>query len=169
MKVVTRPVLSIWDKVYIIAVFKGMWITLRHALSNLFTQKAIITYEYPEQKKPLPDNYRAEHRLMQRPDGTPRCTACMLCATACPANCIEIVATEHEDPRVEKYPAVYNINLLRCVYCSLCVEACPCDAIRMDTKKIEQAGYTREHFIVDKDYLLKNHPEDKSPYSIALY
>ncbi|MCE9626013.1 MAG: 4Fe-4S binding protein, partial [Deltaproteobacteria bacterium] len=87
----------------------------------------------------------------------------------CPANCIEIVAAEHPDPRVEKYPAVYNINLLRCVYCSLCVEACPCDAIRMDTMKIEQAGYTREHFIVDKEYLLHNHPESKSPYSIALY
>jgi NADH-quinone oxidoreductase subunit I len=120
-------------------------------------------------KKPIPENYRAEHRLMQRPDGAPRCTACMLCATACPAHCIEIVATEHPDPRVEKYPAIYNINLLRCVYCSLCVEACPCDAIRMDTQKIESAGYTREHFIVDKEYLMNNHPEGKSPFSIALY
>ncbi|MCB1215280.1 MAG: NADH-quinone oxidoreductase subunit I [Deltaproteobacteria bacterium] len=169
MITVKRPQLNFFERLYLGALFKGMFITLRHALANLFSQKHIITYEYPEIKKPIPEDYRAEHRLMQRPDGSPRCTACMLCATACPANCIEIVAAEHEDPRVEKYPAVYNINLLRCIYCSLCVEACPCDAIRMDTKKIEQAGYSREHFIVDKDYLLHNHPEDRSPYSIALY
>ena len=169
MIIAKRPPLSFFDRIYVGAIFRGMWITLRHALRNLLHPDKIMTYEYPEMKKPLPDHYRAEHRLMQRPDGTPRCTACMLCATACPADCIEIVAAEHPDPRVEKYPAVYNINLLRCVYCSLCVEACPCDAIRMDTKKIEQAGYSREHFIVDKDYLMNNHPEDKSPYSIALY
>ncbi len=169
MITVRPPKLSILDRLYIGAVFKGMWITLKHAVGNIFHQDRILTYEYPEMKKPVPENYRAEHRLMQRPDGSVRCTACMLCATACPANCIEIVATEHPDPRVEKYPAVYNINLLRCVYCSLCVEACPCDAIRMDTQKVEQVGYTREHFIVDKEYLMKNHPENKSPYSIALY
>ncbi len=169
MIVVKRPQLSFFDRIYLGAIAKGMWITLRHAVGNIFRPKNIITYEYPEVKKPIPEGYRAEHRLMQRPDESPRCTACMLCATACPSNCIEIVAAEHPDPRVEKYPAVYNINLLRCIYCSLCVEACPCDAIRMDTKKVEQVGYTREHFIVDKDYLLNNHPSDKSPYSIALY
>jgi NADH-quinone oxidoreductase subunit I len=169
MITVQTPKLSLWDRFYIGAVIRGMWITLRHAVGNIFHQKRILTYEYPEMKKPVPEHYRAEHRLMQRPDGSVRCTACMLCATACPANCIEIVATEHPNPRVEKYPAVYNINLLRCVYCSLCVEACPCDAIRMDTQKVEQVGYTREHFIVDKEYLLKNHPENKTPYSIALY
>ncbi|MBI2335681.1 MAG: NADH-quinone oxidoreductase subunit I [Deltaproteobacteria bacterium] len=169
MVVVKRPQLNLFDRMYVGAVLRGMMITIRHALSNIFYQQGIITYEYPEEKKPIPDQYRAEHRLMQRPDGSVRCTACMLCATACPAHCIEIVASEHEDPKVEKFPTIYNINLLRCVYCGLCVEACPCDAIRMDTKKIENAGYTRQGFIADKDYLLQNHPQDKSPFSIALY
>jgi len=169
MITVKRPRLSMLDKIYVGAIFRGMWITLKHAVRNIFNQKGIITYEYPEMKKPIPEKYRAEHRLMQRPDATPRCTACMLCATACPANCIEIVAEEHPDPRVEKFPKIYNINLLRCVYCSLCVEACPCDAIRMDTQKLVEAAYTREGFIVDKNYLLNNHPSDKSPFSIALY
>jgi NADH-quinone oxidoreductase subunit I len=169
MITVTRPKLSFFDKIYLGGVLRGMWITLKHALYNLFTQKGIITYEYPEMKKPIPENYRAEHRLMLRPDGSVRCTACMLCATACPANCIEIVAEEHPDPRVEKFAKIYNINLLRCVYCSLCVEACPCDAIRMDTHKLVESAYTREGFIIDKDSLMRNHPEDRSPYSIALY
>jgi NADH-quinone oxidoreductase subunit I len=124
-------------------------------VGNIFHQDRILTYEYPEMKKPIPEDYRAEHRLMRRPDETPRCTACMLCATACPADCIEIVAAEHPDPRVEKYPAVYNINLLRCVYCSLCVEACPCDAIRMDTSVHPRLwGYRREDFIESKATLM---------------
>ncbi len=167
--VLKKPKLSFLQRIYVGAIIQGMWITLRHALYNLFTQKGIMTYEYPEQKRPLPYNYRAEHRLMQRPDGSVRCTACMLCATACPANCIEIVAAEHPDPAVEKFPVVYNIDLLRCVYCGFCVEACPCDAIRMDTQKAEKAEYERPSFLVDINYLSNNHPEGTSPYSIALY
>jgi NADH-quinone oxidoreductase subunit I len=127
----------------------------------------IRTFEYPEQVKPIPDGYRAEHRLMKRADGTVRCTACMLCATACPADCIEIVAADNPDPKIEKQPVTYTINLLRCVFCGLCVEACPCDAVRMDTKKIDMAGYTREEFILDINRLLENHPEGVSPFSVA--
>ncbi len=166
---IRKPKLNFLQKIYVGAIVQGMWITLSHALRNMVNQKGILTYDYPEKKKPIPEDYRAEHRLMQRPDGTVRCTACMLCATACPANCIEIVAKEHPDPAVEKYPQVYNIDLLRCVFCGFCVEACPCDAIRMDTQKVERAEFDRPSFVVDIDYLSKNHPEGKSPYSIALY
>ncbi len=167
--VVKKPKFSFWQKIYVGAIAQGMLITLRHALRNIFNQKGILTYEFPEKKKPIPLNYRAEHRLMQRPDGSVRCTACMLCATACPAHCIEIVAQEHPDPEIEKFPAVYNIDLLRCVFCGFCVEACPCDAIRMDTQKVDRAELNRPAFVLDRNYLLHNHPEDKSPYSIALY
>jgi NADH-quinone oxidoreductase subunit I len=83
----------------------------------------------------------------------------MMCSTVCPADCIEIVAAEHPDPKVEKFPAVFNIDLLRCVYCGLCEEACPCDAIRMDTGIYEIAADNREKFVVDKDFLLN---EDKA-------
>ena len=75
--------------------------------------------------------------------------------------------TENPDPKIEKNPQVFNINLLRCVFCGLCVEACPVDAIRMDTKKIDMAGYTRDEFILDINTLLNNHPEGMSPTSVV--
>lgn len=167
VKVLTRRPPSFIERLYLVSVLQGLWTTLSHLLKHLFGLEKMPTFEYPEQPKPIPEGYRAEHRLMKRPDGSVRCTACMLCATACPADCIEIVAAENPDPRIEKYPVVYTINLLRCVFCGLCVEACPCDAIRMDTKKIDMAGYTREEFILDINSLLKNHPEGMSPTSIA--
>lgn len=167
VKILVRRPPTFLEKIYLVAICKGLWITLRHFLKNLIFQDKIPTFEYPEHPKPIPDGFRAEHRLMQRADETVRCTACMLCATACPAECIEIIAKENPDPHVEKQAEVYNINLLRCVFCGLCVEACPCDAIRMDTKKIDMAGYTRDEFILDINYLLNNHPKGMSPFSTA--
>lgn len=167
IKILSRRPQTVWERIYLIEVVRGLLTTLTHLVKHLLGIGRIETFEYPDQGKPIPDDYRAEHRLMKRPDETVRCTACMLCATACPANCIEIVAGESPDPKIEKFPTVYNINLLRCVFCGLCVEACPCDAIRMDTKKIDMAGYTREEFILNINTLLENHPEGKSPISIA--
>ena len=155
------------QRFYLVDILKGLLVTGRHFFKHFLRLEKIRTYEYPEVVKPIPEGYRAEHRLLLRPDGNIRCTACMLCATACPAECIEIVAAENPDPKIEKYPTVYNLNLLRCVFCGLCVEACPCDAIRMDTKKIDMAGYTREEFILDINYLTNNHPPGVSPVSIA--
>ncbi len=167
VKIIRRRPQTLLEKIYVVEVVRGLLTTLTHLVKHLFRIEKMLTYEYPEQPKPIPEDYRAEHRLMKRPDGAVRCTACMLCATACPAECIEIVAAESPDPKIEKLPTVYNINLLRCVFCGLCVEACPCDAVRMDTQKIDMAGFTREEFILDIDYLLENHPSGKSPYSIA--
>ncbi len=118
---------------FLAATLKGLGVTVRHFFANVSTRRHVETMQYPEETEPYPPRHRGLHRLMVRDDGRVRCVACMCCPTACPANCITIIPAETDDPSVEKYPAVFEIDELRCVVCGLCEEACPCDAIRMDT------------------------------------
>lgn len=132
MSLVKRPgSLSKW---YLPGIIKGMIFTLKTMFNNLFKgefRPALKTYNYPEEKYEYSPRFKGNHVLTVKKDGSLRCTACMLCATNCPADCISIKASEHEDPSVEKYPIKYEIDILRCVFCGFCEEACPVDAIRM--------------------------------------
>lgn len=144
------------ESIYYPEIFKGLVVTLRHLVKNIFHTGDMPTMQYPEEKRVYSDRFRGRHRLMQREDGTPRCVACQMCSTVCPADCISIEGAEHPDASIEKYPETFTIDLLRCVYCGLCEEACPCDAIRMDTGIYEIAADSREKFIVDKEFLLND-------------
>ena len=119
------------------------------------TRNRVTTLLYPEEKQVYPPGYRGLHRLVPRPDGSPRCVACFMCATACPAQCIYIEAAEVEGDPIEKYPKKFVIDELRCVVCGFCVEACPKDAIRMDTGIHPPATYDREGQIYDEKRLLR--------------
>jgi NADH-quinone oxidoreductase subunit I len=135
--------------------WRNLSLHLLHVIGVAKNRSAAITVQYPEQHKRYPDNYRGSHRLTLKADSSVRCTACFLCATACPANCIYIEAGEHPDPTVEKFPLRYEIDTLRCIYCGMCVEACPCDAIRMDTYVHPKIwGYNRVDFIETKTTLM---------------
>src|SRR5436309_6890410 len=161
------PKLSLGERLYLPQVVQGLRITIGHFARNLTLhtlhlfglardRKAAVTVQYPEERKVYPEGYRGAHRLTLKPDGSVRCTACFLCATACPAKCINIEAGEHPDPEVEKYPVRYEIDTLQCIYCGMCVEACPCDAIRMDTFVHPRVwGYRREDFIEPKAILME--------------
>ena len=136
--------MSLWERLYFPEVIRGLTITgyrfwrnlMVHALQKLGLAKdvqASVTVQYPEERSPYPDTFRGRHRLTLKDDDSVQCTACFLCATACPAECIYIEAGEYPDKAVEKFPIRYEIDTLRCIYCGFCVEACPCDAIRMDS------------------------------------
>ena len=150
---------------YFIEIIRGSFITSRHFALNFFfrclkvlgiktKRKGSETIQYPEQRKEIGSRHRSLHRLMTRPDGKPRCVACMLCVTVCPSECIYVEAAEDPDPEIQKYPAKFIIDLSRCCFCGFCVEACPVDAIRMDTGNVEFAEYSQEDLIYDLDKLI---------------
>ncbi len=140
------------ENFYIREIVQGLWITSKHFFKNLFLhtlhlfglakdKEAAVTISYPEQRRRIPPVSRTVHRLAKREDGSLKCVACMMCATACPSDCINIVAGEYPDPKVEKYPVKFEIDEGRCVFCGFCVEACPEAAIFMDTAIVEFDGY----------------------------
>ena len=155
IKVVPRHGTSVKDKLYLPAIYQGMKITFKHLIENVADSNAVDTLEYPEeQPTDITNRYRGLHRLTHREDDTIACVACFMCATACPASCIFIEATEREDGEDEKMPKRFAIDTLECVFCGYCVEACPCDAIRMDTGIFSLIGNNREDFVMEKDQLL---------------
>jgi NADH-quinone oxidoreductase subunit I len=154
---VVRPERGFWQRVYLLEILRGMGVTLRHLMRNLFNQKGMPTSQFPEVTRVLPEGFRGRHRLTKKEDGTPRCVACMMCPTACPADCIHIEAAESPDPSVEKIPVRFEIDLMRCIFCGFCVEACPKDAIRMDTGQfLNLAGERREDFVMTMDRMLND-------------
>lgn len=144
---------SFLERLYLPAIAKGMMITLSH----LF--KKSPTIKYPDQKRPIAPVYRGLHVLKRDDNGAERCTACGMCAVACPAEAITMESAERKKGeehlyREEKYAAVYEINMLRCIFCGLCEEACPKEAIFL-TDRLVDTDFERGDFIYGKDKLVE--------------
>ena len=178
---VETPELDTRERAYVREVVRGLAVTTRHFFRNLFGRRdlnpevadrqganLVSTVAWPEEKKAYPPGYRGMHRLVPREDGKPRCVACYMCATVCPAQCIYIEAGEFDEEGIEKYPVRFEIDELRCIVCGFCVEACPKDAIRMDTGYSAPAVASRPLAVFDKEALLKgpavSHPTDVLTY-----
>ena len=133
----------------------GLAVTGRHILGAAVRRQGDHGAVPRGAARPVAPNYRGVHRLNKDEQGRVKCVACMLCATACPAHCIDIVgATAPETwPDREKYPESFVIDELRCIYCGMCEEACPVDAIEL-TGLYDLTGLSREQMIFDKAKLL---------------
>ncbi|MDX2438669.1 MAG: NADH-quinone oxidoreductase subunit I [Acidobacteriota bacterium] len=150
---------GVLGRLYIFAILGGLAVTLRHLLRNLFGQKDVATIQYPEERREYSERTRGRHILTTRDDGSLRCVACYMCETACPADCITIVAEEDPEATVEweKKALSFEIDLLRCVFCGYCVDACPKQALVM-SRQHEMAFTTRDEAVVGIEELKQKGP-----------
>jgi len=157
---------------------RSAWRTFVETARGLKTTMARVaegpsTIQYPEEKVPVYPRFRGRHKLHRFEDtpangaqgGLEKCVGCSLCAAACPADCIRVVAAENTpENRVsagERYAAVYEINLSRCIFCGYCEVACPFDAITMG-HDYELSDYDRSDLIFTKEMLLAE-PLERTP------
>lgn len=147
---VEEPKIGFWEATFLPAIVEGLRTTVGHV-----TNYQPVTEQYPEEKPELPLHYRGVHRLNRDEQGRVKCVACMMCATACPANCIEITAEKAppEWPDRDKFPMEFILDELRCIYCGMCEEACPCDAIEL-THLYDMTGSTRAEMTFNKEKML---------------
>ena len=138
--------LSLWQKMYIPEIIKGLILTFKNML------RPAVTMEYPEVKFEPPASYRGRPVLVQEENGVERCVACGLCSRVCPALAIEVQAAETELEK-ERYPINFEINMLRCIFCGFCEEVCPEEAIVM-SKDYELVFSNRKDAVYGKDKLL---------------
>jgi len=153
---VEEPKLGLAGRMYLPLLFGGLRTTAKHLVGPK------VTVQFPEER-PVVGNpliYRGVHRLNKDEQGRVKCVACFLCATACPAHCIDIIGVESPWPDREKYPESFTIDELRCIYCGMCEEACPVDAIEL-TSLLDLTGRSREEMIFDKEKLLSVYDQTK--------
>jgi NADH-quinone oxidoreductase subunit I len=144
-------------------ILKGMAVTLRNFAGSYFEKERLTTVQYPEERSPLPENYRNFPFLVF--DGTDahaglRCVACQICEKECPPQCIYIIKSKDKKPdyvgKPQFYPATFDIDISVCMSCQICVEVCPFEAIKMD-KVFELSRRERfDALLMDKNELAKS-------------
>ena len=170
-----EPRMGLRERIYIIEVLRGLRITGSVFFRNMwkwmtFRKGALTTYYPEEQRSDYSPNNRGRHVLTLRANGEVQCVSCHLCATACPAYCIEILSRANfDDPGHPKAPERFEIDYSRCIFCGFCVEACPEDAIRMVKDIPDLPGFDRTAMWGKMDLLLHWHPitNPRKPYPPA--
>src|SRR5436189_6253730 len=120
-------------------ILKGMAVTARNFVGSYFEKDRLITVQYPEERSPLPENYRNFPFLVYDTNDAEaglRCEASKICEKECTPQCIYIVKSEDKKPdymgKPQFYPKIFDIDISVCMSCQICVEVCPFEAIKMD-------------------------------------
>jgi NADH-quinone oxidoreductase subunit I len=163
-------------------ILKGMAVTARNFVGSYFEKERLITVQYPEERSPLPENYRNFPILIfdgEDAEAGLRCVACKICEKECPPQCIYIIKSEDKKPdylgKPQFYPATFDIDISVCMSCQICVEVCPFEAIKMD-KVFELSRRERfDALLMRKDDLAKSnsyyhviHPVEAATVDVSL-
>jgi NADH-quinone oxidoreductase subunit I len=154
--------LTLWERIYVGEVLRGMYVTTRHFATNMFgfvfpprgKKRSVFTVYYPEERVEMPAAYRGRPVLVAKADGTEKCVACGLCEKICPAKAIAIVGGERAPD--DRYPLSYTLDMARCVYCGYCEEVCPKEAIVMSAEYEGLAETERTRMLYTKEQLLRS-------------
>src|SRR5438105_56010 len=152
-------------------ILKGMAVTLRNFAGSYFEKDRLITVQYPEERSPLPENYRNFPILIfdNDPEAGLRCVACKICEKECPPQCIYIIKSEDKKPdymgKPQFYPKVFDIDISVCMSCQICVEVCPFEAIKMDKdfelskrERFDQLLFRKDELSKSNEYYHRIHP-----------
>ena len=131
--------------VFLTDIIKGLGVTLKHVF------KKPVTYQYPEQLRPISDRWRGMHQFMVNENGRELCVACGMCSAVCPSEAIIVEPGEREDG--SRFPARYEVLVARCIYCGFCEEVCPYGAIVL-TPNYHTTELTREKMVYSKQELI---------------
>jgi NADH-quinone oxidoreductase subunit I len=162
-------------------VLKGMAVTAKNFVGSYFDKERLITVQYPEERTPLPENYRNFPFLVfdDDPEAGLRCVACKICEKECPPQCIYIVKSEDKKPdymgKQQFYPATFDIDISVCMSCQICVEVCPFEAIKMDKvyelsrrERFDALLMRKSELAKSNDYYHNIHPVEAAEVDAAL-
>jgi len=125
----------------------GMSVTGKY----FFSPRAIVTQQYPENRKTLQmfERFKGEVIMPHDANNQHRCTGCGICETNCPNGSIEIITDRIETPDGKKKRIIdkHIYHLSMCTFCGLCIKTCPSDALAW--------GQAFEHAVFDRSKLTK--------------
>ena len=147
--------------------FREIWNAMKVTFKHMFHRP--ITFQYPREKRIIPDAHRGALGLLRYDDGQERCVGCDLCEVACPSRCIKVISEEDKSMPLQRYATEFYIDITKCVFCGYCVEACPVNALAM-TKMYEFSTHDKRTLMFDKKRLYEVgelHIEDAKKYLYA--